>query len=106
MLYWLCMEKSKEKIPIPERGDEGKDKDSEYYIIVTKDRGYGPEKERKEVTHYLQRWKKIPDQELGWIPAEEVIEALKKYYSKIDPKEKYPIREAVRRLRREKRKEE
>jgi len=78
--------------------------DLEYFIIVTKDRGAGLEEKRKDVSHYIPRWEKIPDQELDWIPAEELIEAIQKYYPEIDPEEKYPTREAVRRLREEKKK--
>ncbi len=80
-------------------------KDLEYFIVVTKERGEKPKEERKDVSHYILKWEKLPDQELGQIPAEELIEALQGHYSKIDPEERYPTREAVRRLRKAKEEE-
>ncbi len=84
-------------------------KDLEYFIVVTKDRSKDPENEpeesRKDVSHYIHKWEKLPDQELGQIPVEELIEALQEHYSEIDLGEKYPTREAVRRLRKAKEEE-
>jgi len=109
------MEKEKqEKIPIPGKrlseqeakkiidkySGENKEisADLEYFIIKTKDRGSESE---KEIFHHILKWEKLPDQELGWIPIQEVIEAIQKYYSEIDPEEKFPVREAIKKLRAE-----
>lgn len=75
-------------------------RDLEYFVVVTKDRGAKLKEKQKDVSHYIPKWEKIPDRELDPIPkVEEVIEALKNHYSKIDPEEKYPTREAVKKLR-------
>ena len=86
--------------------DKKAGKDLEYFVVVTKDRSRDPENELKEsrgdVSHYILKWEKLPDQELGQIPVEELIEALQEHYSDINPEEKCPTREAVRRLRKAK----
>ncbi len=82
--------------------DKKAGRDLEYFVVITKERGDKPDKEKKDVSHYLHKWEKLPDQELDRIPVREVIKALQEYYSKIDPEEKYPTREAIRRLRKEK----
>jgi len=78
--------------------------DLQYFVIVTKDRGKEPMEKKKDISHYLIKWNKVPDEKLGWISTEEVIEAIQKYYPKIDPEEKCPTREAVKKLREEKNK--
>ena len=80
--------------------------DLEYFVIITKDRSKEPEKRKKDIPHYLPKWDKTPDKELGWISTEEMIEAIQKYYSEIDPEEENPTREAVKQLRKEKLKSE
>lgn len=123
MVYWEYMGKEKvEKMPIPgqrlseeeakkiiekfgiepSKEDKKAGRDLEAFIVITKDRGKEPEEKKKDVFHYIPKWEKIPDQELGPIPVGEVIEAIQKYYSGIDSREKYPTREAIRRLRKEK----
>jgi len=76
--------------------------DLEYFIIRTRDRGPGPEQRKKEISHYIPKWEKIPDEELGWIPVEEVIEAIRKYYPGINEEEKFPTRKAIKKLRQDK----
>lgn len=85
--------------------DKKAGRDLEYFVIATKDRGKESEEERKEISHYIHKWEKVPDEELGWISIEEVIEAIQKYYPEIDLEEKCPVREAVRRSRKEKKHE-
>jgi len=90
-------------------GQEGKkdeypsqNQDSEFFVITTLERGEEKDdEEKKDVTHYIPKWDKIYDEELGWIPVEELIEATQKYYSQISSKEKSTTRETVKRLREE-----
>lgn len=105
----LSQEEAKEiieKFDLEYREGEKESKaDLEYFIVRTKDRGSEPEEKRREVSHYLPKWEKIPDEEIGWIPIEEVIEAIQKYYSKISAEEKFPTRIAVKKLRAEQKNE-
>ena len=99
-------EKLKDKLMLGQEGkkDEhpSQDQDSEFFVVRTLDRGKEENNEEKKyVTHYIPKWDKIYDQELGWIPVEEVIEATQKHYSEISSKEKSTTRETVRRLREE-----
>ncbi len=95
-----------EKFDIEYRdGEKESGADIEYFIIRTKDRGSGSEEKRKEVSHYLPKWEKIPDEELGWISVEEIIEAIQKHYSNIGDEEKFPTRAAVKKLRADKKNE-
>ncbi len=87
--------------------DEEKEKgaDLEYFIIRTRDRESEPGQEKREISHYIPKWEKIPDEELGWIPIEEAIEAIQKYYSEVSPEEKFPTRAVVKKLRKEQKNE-
>ncbi len=76
--------------------------DLEYFVVTTKDRGKEPEQKRKEISHYIHKWEKVYDKELGWVLTEEVIEAIQKYYPEINLEEESPTREAVKRLKKEK----
>ncbi len=82
--------------------DKKAGKDLEYFVIMTKGRDAEPKEERKNIFHYIPKWDRVYDQELGWIPVEELIEAIQKYYSEIDHEEKYPNRNTVKKLREEK----
>ncbi len=92
------------------KADKEAGKDLEYFIVVTKERSKDPENEpkenRKDVSHYIHKWEKLPDQELGQIPVEELIKALQEHYSDIDPEERCPAREAVRKLRKAEKEEQ